>query len=1674
MTAFDGGPADEERELRHKIDVENKIKEGAENLLHVFDLRLASSTKHDLRKQIESELDTANAKIAVLHSELQRLRTTSPPQHGNARSDQQQQQHHQQQQQHQNQQQRWHPDAEIDHVARLEASALGLDHDSLFPGPPGPSRSPDAATNYQISRMQDAFDTGSPPSSNLANEIGATRNMDGLVGGLGIGLDGGFEQPTNGRRGRFRADSASSSSAAAALPTTTAAATTTTTHRSRSDTATSRPGSEGDRERDKETEDAQATRTLVMALLRSLRSTPLRNRSGSAPLLMSSSKSTLDEAAASASSNASRPGEGVAGAGMGAGIPGLVGNANAPLAMGPPGARMNRRQITRNRVAALAGGASSGHVRTPSNADGLGDAANRQIDTMKRLVVVLKKHARARYELSLDDLVDVVMPCLADSAGKEVRAAAYRLIRHALIQPPWPLISRCRAKGLDVYLSRTTIRDNRFDVEREQALKLIRTVMELAALRTVNSAPDRLAPDLQDLLAPGVVRALAAVAEDGEDKLRHICLETLAELAVFDVRLLIRGGGLRSALQALVDAPNDFAPTLMQTFLYLIDMPGTRHFLRPGVDLDVAMSGLTESLPIKPVAYEASLRSTAKVVSTMLRSWGGLLYMCMDDKRAVKSIVLALRVNAVEVKDCILDMLYDLFNVRAAAQTDDPASKRESGQRQANVEGAAAAAAATTSNGLPSLGEMGDQTRTRLNLVDHYLALLLVVFIEAGLIDALVAVIEHTAEMSRKATLLMGELLQVSKRVHPPSMGSSIHSLPHLFALAASFKKSKSDERQAAALALSSIDRVNRQRAHHEAVTTVAAATGSKQPASRDRSNSLDETVRRGQRQVEKTKIRLGMQIDDNQFRSLMVDTQVLNTKDHVKWNLDTLTEMLEGPLMNPRRMDEVMRGTKFLKRLLSFFHPFSLRFSSIRKINSNRRFVRLGCTLLSTLLCTAEGIKALTEDRLLREVRECLEQLDPVSGTPTSDPLMSKSRLEETLTSGYFEMLGVLTQSAEGIRLLERHKVFSPLYHLSELRSRDDVIRAVIENFDYSFDGHTRVVLSKALTSNYRHIRLFATRHLAELIRRSVSIGSSARQSTGAAEDDGNEWMISLLLSQLYDTSIEVRELAVRVVEESCASIDILEKVVAMRPTLDHLGDIGHPLLLKFLSTSIGFRYLWTGDYIDREMDHWFNERNHRYAIQVEVMLAEFFSVHRTSASSSASSSSAAAAGLGASRKDAAGKTSSHAAADAEPDGTVPPHFYGELAKTAEGCEILRQKGHFGDFAHFIRQHGLEHSDAELINKLKSVLWAVGNIGSTTLGLPFLEAEDVISQIIEIAENSLVMSVRGTCFFVLGLISATTQGSELLQDYGWISVCTPLGVPLGLCLPSDVGRLVSMPTWDVEEVLDLGYLDFCEPDTVLENKAITSIANLGNSILANNASRTLAKLKLKHKATFEDVALLTRAVELMDCFYIRLPVRRYIWELFDVSLGEDVVQQMQHHRRHLVERKRAERHGGGPGGRMGPGHASPVRRDGGDAPVGRGSGTAAASAGTTPRDRAASSTTPRRPAVRGIPKARHLGLQGMADEVSDDGDGDGIAVDSDLDHVGVGIDSDDFTGDDDDDDDDDEDDLEADEEEGDEGESVKMIGQQQQHQDSLGTTLEPPAKLAMSPRKRVLGFAVS
>ena len=149
--------------------------------------------------------------------------------------------------------------------------------------------------------------------------------------------------------------------------------------------------------------------------------------------------------------------------------------------------------------------------------------------------------------------------------------------------------------------------------------------------------------------------------------------------------------------------------------------------------------------------------------------------------------------------------------------------------------------------------------------------------------------------------------------------------------------------------------------------------------------------------------------------------------------------------------------------------------------------------------------------------------------------------------------------------------------------------------------------------------------------------------------------------------------------------------------------------------------------------------------------------------------------------------------AIESRESGIAPPHFYRELTRTAEGCKLLKESGHFLEFVSTIRNSWAEKDDQEIVLKVKGCLWAVGNVGSMELGASFLEETDVVQWIVKMAESSEVMTLRGTAVFVLGLISRSLHGLELLNEFGWDSKTTELGESLGFCIPGSLNKFFAV-----------------------------------------------------------------------------------------------------------------------------------------------------------------------------------------------------------------------------------------------------------------------------------------
>lgn len=74
---------------------------------------------------------------------------------------------------------------------------------------------------------------------------------------------------------------------------------------------------------------------------------------------------------------------------------------------------------------------------------------------------------------------------------------------------------------------RTLTRDNKHAIEKEQAIKLIRAIVEIGTVRSESPVSNGtgIVP-----LSEAVMRTVIAVAEHPEDPFRLICIQTLSEI----------------------------------------------------------------------------------------------------------------------------------------------------------------------------------------------------------------------------------------------------------------------------------------------------------------------------------------------------------------------------------------------------------------------------------------------------------------------------------------------------------------------------------------------------------------------------------------------------------------------------------------------------------------------------------------------------------------------------------------------------------------------------------------------------------------------------------------------------------------------------------------------------------------------------------------------------------------------------------------------------------------------------------------------------------------------------------------------------------------------------------------------------------------------------------------
>ncbi|KAL7836094.1 hypothetical protein AOLI_G00273780 [Acnodon oligacanthus] len=894
---------------------------------------------------------------------------------------------------------------------------------------------------------------------------------------------------------------------------------------------------------------------------------------------------------------------------------------------------------------------------------------------------------------------------------KEVRAAGLRALRYLIRDRS--VLQKVLQLQVDYLISRCLDIQQSNEVEQTQALRLLTRIIAVDAA----------------LFPSSVTNSLVAVGNNGlhEHEKDHVvlaCNAILCELAVKNPELVAGRGGLSTLLKNVLDCQhNRINEALISTVLHLLNHPQTRQYVRADVELEQILAPYTDfHYRHNPDTTEAQLKtdrearfSASKMaIVAAFRSWSGIINLCKVGNSGIQSLIGLLCIPNMEIRKALLEVLYEIFRLpvpmvtadfEEALHSIDPSRPQDSWRLG---DGFVAAEAKVL---LPH------RARSRPDLLDNYLALILSTLISCGLLEGLVEVVTSSEDvLSVRATVLLGELLHMASSLLPHSHSHHLHCLPTLINMAASFDISPEKRLRASA-----------------AVTQLKRLHELKKRSAKPHSLYLQLILKQSSRRDSHRSHRDGYIIKDTEDALMMSlrDSQILNHKQNLEWNWVLISTVLKWPNSNLRNYrDEQVH--KFVRRLLYFYKPSSKLFCVLELEHPKAPQLTLaGCQLINFLLDSDDDGQVYLEDL----VKDIVQWLSSFSGMKSERSLQSNGLLS-TLSQHYFLFLGTLSGQPSGVKTMEKCGAFQCLLNLCSMKNQDALLKLTVSTLDYSRDGLARIILSKILTAGSDNCRLYATKHLRVLLRANVEFFSN--------------WGIELLVTQLPDHSKAVSMEALDILDEACEEKANLHALIHMKPALTHLGDKGLLLLLRFLSIPKGFSYLNERGYVSQQLEKWHREYNLKYVDMVEELMNEALTTYR---------------------KPIDGDNYVRRSNQRLQSTSVylPVHLYGQLVHDKTGCLLLEAQNVVPDLSYTVRSPVLDTWEG--IKQLKAALWALGNIGSSNWGVNLLQEENIIPDIITLAQRCEVLSIRGVCVYVLGVISRTRQGSEVLKVLGWDSV---------------------------------------------------------------------------------------------------------------------------------------------------------------------------------------------------------------------------------------------------------------------------------------------------------------
>ncbi|KAK6464411.1 Rapamycin-insensitive companion of mTOR, middle domain-containing protein [Scheffersomyces coipomensis] len=1014
------------------------------------------------------------------------------------------------------------------------------------------------------------------------------------------------------------------------------------------------------------------------------------------------------------------------------------------------------------------------------------------------LILLLKTYPNLKNDVLLKNLINKIQFMFYHKVS-EIRSIGYKILRYVITNFE-SLLTLVQSKIL-IFIIVTLSTTRSSIIEKEQALKLIR---EFLAIERGS-----------ELLSIGVIKALIGIIECNNEHLnqltnpdknevnfmandnnnannnnnngpgisletndyyqspqfipdgfKNVCIETICEITLLNPELVFHSGGFKIILHTIIEGNFEMSTACLIILFKTLDYKNNRKFLRNGFDLNSMISIFSNELageaPVNS-GNNANLASAIKqkklnnsklqkisfLITLLLKNFNGLMAFSINDFEALHDLIINLRKKDSKVRGYILDILFDVLRIKSLPWLAST-SIGENIKRFNSYINPITNESKETSFQYQELNKSVNEFE--YNLINHYRGLLTLILIKTNIFQYLIEIIEQNldANNSSKAAILLTNIYAMANNLLPSELINKDLMLPKFSSLSSSFE--------------------------FEKYTRIKFQPSTKY------NQGLKSYIK-------SINLKSRYNIDDSEFKTLINNTKVLNIKEFEEWNWKILSNLMQGPLLNPKRFDEILeKNPKFLKRLISFYRPFKFRFCNI-PIGGKQSsiYINVGVQLFELLLSLDSGIKYLSSSKILPQLSEIFAQIDPYSGIESKDPILSKTRLETTCSLGYLKFIGMLSSKPIGVKLLEQWQFFNLILNIIETSSHSEqnnnLIVTLFKYIDFSKDNQFRILLLQSFKVSNFKIKHY---YLSHLIPNLLKI------------KECHLFVLKLLVNNLYDDN-EIYEENESIIFESInllnnyfndlENLDNLNYFIRLRPSILILNSYvsGKRLLSNCLKTSSGFRYLEEFGFIDNEFLKWIKMDDFKYLYKIEMLIY--------------------------------GNLFPYVSITTQDDDYYSINFFKYLLSTEEGLNYFTSFNHKNFINQLIQEtefiaHKLIDDDEfvdnfennfndkqdqdknlVLLNTLKQNLWIIGNIASGTFGIQLLlnnamytgEIDtSIITTILNLFKFCPIWQIRSISFYVLGMISSTEEGIEILDELNWITVFDQYSQSKSLCYPKD------------------------------------------------------------------------------------------------------------------------------------------------------------------------------------------------------------------------------------------------------------------------------------------------